>query len=124
MVGILHRNAGIWGSRVRREIAVEVFEVTGSGNHGGIVGGEKPFGNESLDRSGGAEIGYSLTHTAVCSHTATNCHSLYSCSFNCTRELIEKNVNYRGLERSSQVGLIGGYEVRIGLEAVAQSVEK
>ena len=64
------------------ELFVEIFVITGNGNHGCVVGGEYAFGNECFDAAACAEVGNCLANARISRYATAYCHLFHACDVN------------------------------------------
>ena len=122
--GLLHCHPCVGGRVVSAEVPVKVFELSGDGNHRGVVGGERALWNERLYAAGLAIVSHGLAHSGVGRHAAADGYGLHHRLPGGLVELVDEYVDDGLLQGCGQVGLVLLYETRVGLYIVAQGVEE
>lgn len=106
------------------EVPIEVLEVAGHSNHGGIVRRIAEGRDEDFPAVTAGVVVEGIAQACICRDTAGDGHLLYLQVAGGEAELLHQNIDDGLFERSGKVALVVFDEVRVVLQPVAQTIEE
>src|SRR5574344_2229860 len=89
------------------------MEITGNGNHCGIVSSKLKFRKICIPASLASFFFNSIAQSAMCRYSATYCYLLDACHCNCLDQLVHKDIDKSFLEARANIFFVLLHELRI-----------